>query len=169
MYNENNTPAFYTLVIEFCNQNGRDTSRCIFTTFKEKEGFISLRQLFVQHTTEDPSEASFAEAVFGDVGYWVRVRELQEMKQLLPEWREEADVLRKSKAFQAVVSEVRNEGKNAFAAAKYLIEEPWKGKHLSPADGRKARANSKKTSVAAAESRGLTHDIERLKEDGFLN
>ena len=169
MYNDMNNPAFQRLVVEFCYQSNRDTSKAIFTMRPHKEGYISLRQIFVQHVVEDPSETSFAETVFGDVGYWLRIREQKEMKNWLTEWREEAEVIRKSKAFKAIVNEIETEGKSSFQAAKYLIEEPWKSKHLSPADGRKARASSKKTTIAAAESSGLTHDIQRLKEDGFLN
>lgn len=158
MYNDMNNPAFQRLVVEFCYQSNRDTSKAIFTMRPHKEGYISLRQIFVQHVAEDPSEASFAETVFGDVGYWLRVREQKEMKSWLPEWREEAEVIRKSNAFKAVIQEVKEEGKNSFAAAKYLIEEPWKGR------SKKAVEQKRKTSEKAAASTVSPEDKALMQE-----
>ena len=132
-----------------------DKSTAIFTLGKEhKDGYLSLRKLFIELTVDDPSEAVFAETVFGDVGYWLRLQESGALKDVIGEWREVAEVKRKSKAFTAIVNEIKNETRNSYQAAKYLIEEPWK-----PSD-RKTRAATKKTTSDAFSS--VQEDIKRL-------
>lgn len=126
---------------------------------KTKSG-ITLRELFVPLVTEDPTETLFAETVFGDVRYWLRLREAPFMKNYLEEWTKEADIKRKSKAFETILSEIKTSGRNAYNAAKYLIEEPWKGTTKA------ARKSRKETTEAALSP--FKEDIDRLKEDGLL-
>lgn len=162
LYNISGVPRFSHLVVELCyTRPERDQAKALFTLRNEKEGFISLKKLFVEYTASDPSEASFAEALFGDIGYWLRVRDLKELAPYLESWREEADVVRKSRAFKAVVKEVEENGKSAFSAARYLIEEPWK-------DKRNPKASKQTKATTSRASRQVKSDIERLKEEGLL-
>ena len=162
MYNTSSVPKFSQLIVELCHSRAeRDASKAIFTVRNEKEGFISLKKLFVEHTASDPSEVSFAEALFGDVGYWLRVRETKELAQYLNSWREEAEVIRKSKAFKAMVQEVEKNGKSSFSAAKYLIEEPWKGRTKATKEAKT------KTSNKAFDF--VKQDLEGLKDKGYFN
>jgi len=157
MYNKMNSPAFLGLIVEVCqNRPTLDTAKAVFTLRDEKDGYISLKKLFVTHVAEDPSEASFAQALFGDVGYWLRVSNNRELKEVLPAWREEAEILRKSVAFTSMTREVKEGGRNAFSAAKYLIEEPWKGR------AKKVVEQKKKTTEKAAQT--ISSDIEFMKE-----
>lgn len=123
-------------------------------------GLPSLRTYYVNLTTDDPSEFTFADTVFGDIRYWFRLRDAKFLVDLLPEWREEADMKRKQKAFKAIVEEVETNGKSAFSAAKFLIDEPWKGR-TKAAQETKKRTTKKAVSV-------FDQDIERLKEEGLL-
>ncbi|MCA9368199.1 hypothetical protein KC887_08155, partial [Candidatus Kaiserbacteria bacterium] len=75
-----------------------------------------------------------------------------------------ADVKRKSKAFQAIIKEVTNDGKNSYAAAKYLIEEPWKQKRTKA-----AKEESRATTEEALISSEVSEDLDRLREAGLLN
>jgi len=162
LYNKMGVPQFLKLILEF-NQKRTDwdLSDSVFTLKDEHHsGLVSLKRLFVSHTTEDPSEGSFAEAVFGDVSYWLRVREYKEFKPFVEEWRKEADILRKSKAFKAIIKEVEEEGRNSYAASKYLIEEPWKGTTKA------AKTKAKETATKAYNT--VSDDYKRLKEEGFL-
>lgn len=162
LYNVSGVPKFSHLIVELCYARPeRDQTKALFTLRNEKEGFISLKKLFVEHVASDPSEASFAEALFGDVGYWLRVRDAKELIQPLTNWREEAEVVRKSKAFKALVKEVEEDGKSSFSAAKYLIEEPWK-------DKRNPRVKKQSKATTSVASRQVKSDIERLKEEGLL-
>jgi len=162
MYNKQNVPTFNQLIVEFAiHRVERDKSKSVFTIRQDKEGYISLKRLFVSHVVDDPSEASFAEAIFGDVGYWLKVRTQKEIKGYLVTWREEADSIRKSLAFKAMIQEVREDGKSSFSAAKYLIEEPWKGR------SRAVKAKVTKTTEDAYSS--VLDDKKRLQEAGMLN
>lgn len=147
MYNKSGVPQFLKLIIEFNWLRAQwDLNDAVFTIREQKDGYVSLKKLFVDHVVPDPSEATFAQVVFNDVGYWLRVRELKDLKPYIDAWRKEADVIRKSKAFKAMVEEVETNGKSAFSASKYLIEEPWKGRSAQ------ARKTSKETTEKAAKS-----------------
>lgn len=146
-----------SLFVETCAYHNEP----IFTVRDEKEGYISLRKLYIQYVSVDPSEASFAEAVFGDVGYWLHLRENKTLKPFFDEWRVEAEVIRKSMAFKSIVEEVQTKGRSSYSAAKFLIEEPWKDKR-NP----KVKEESKETTSRA--SLQVKSDIERLQEEGLL-
>jgi len=137
IYTPNNSARFLCLIKELCKP-GEDP---IFTLQKEKDGYESLQVLFINYTIYDPTESTFALSVFGDVTYWLDVRDTKVMKPYVEKWRREADVRRKALAYQAVINEVTKNGKSAFSAAKFLIDEPEKGK-TKPA---RAKANETKS------------------------
>lgn len=120
---------------------------------RKVEGYINLRAIFIELTQDDPSEFVFSEEVFGDYKNWAKLRECTWMKPHLREWRETADIRRKSKAFKHVVEEA-NKGRSKFTASKYLIEEPWKS--------RKDKKTSKETTAKAYNF--VREDADRLKE-----
>jgi len=158
IYTPKNGLRFLCLIKELC----KPTDKPIFTIRDEKTGLISLRTLFLTLVVDDPSEATFAEEVFGDVGYWLKVREHKFLKPFVEDWRQECDVLRKAKAFKAIMNEVKDEGKSSFAASKFIIDEPWKDKR-DP----KVKAKSKESTNQAADS--FKDDFTRLTEEGFLS
>ena len=123
---------------------------------------ICLRDLYVPLVAEDPSEVTFAEYVFGDLRYWMKLKSAVFMPKYLEEWGQLADVKRKQKAFAAIVKEIEEGGRSSFTAAKYLIEEPWKDKRNLEVKER----NKKSTSDAVSY---FKEDIERLSEEGLLN
>lgn len=132
----------------------------IFTLRKEKGDLISLQQLFIDYTVDDPTETEFALAVFGDVAYWLEMRESIQVKPHVEKWREECDIRRKAMAYKAVINEVKTQGRSSFSAAKFLIEEKEKDKR-NP----KTKEQVEKTSKAAREY--LSSDLEAI--ENFLN
>lgn len=161
MYNKVGAPQFLKLVLEFNQLRPQwNLDDAVFTLKAKHEGLISLRKLFVAHVAEDPTEVSFALAVFDDVAYWTRVREYADFKPYVEKWRAEADIIRKSKAFKSILSEVKEGGRSSFSAAKYLIEEPWKGR------AKTTKENIKKTTEKAFDL--VRDDLTRLKEEGFI-
>ena len=124
LYTQNNVIKSLCLIKELSKPGDEP----IFTIRDEKEGYESLKTLFVNLTVNDPSEAVFAETVFNDVGYWIKVRENKVLQPYIEEWRIEAAIKRKSIAYQSIVREVQEGGKSAFSAAKYLIDEPYEDK-----------------------------------------
>ena len=159
LYASNNTMKTISLVREFSPKE--DKASWIFTIHNESpEGLISLKQLFMKFCVDDPSEAEFATEVFGDLGWWLKARETKAFKTAVDQWRHEADTLRKRKAFKAIMEEVES-GKASFAAAKYLVEEPWK-------DKRKQAVRKQVSKSAEAGFNPLNDDLKRLKEEGFI-
>jgi hypothetical protein len=130
----------------------------IFSWSNNKDnGYINIKALFIQHTIDDPSEATFAEVVTGDLGWWLEVRESYWIKDHVEQWRRMAAVERKAKAFKAIVKEVEENGRSAFTAAKYLIEEPWVD--------RRTKTTKKTSQETSEEAYALVNkDAERLQE-----
>ena len=161
IYTVNNKPIFIQHIHELRLAKA-DAPPAIFTIRDEKEGLISLKKLYMKFVVDDPTESVFAEEVFGDLGYWLQARNMIPFRPVHKEWIEEADILRKQIAFKAIMAEAKEGGRSAFSAAKFLIDEPWKG--------RAAKAQSKKTTEAAFENakKDFSEDYERLKEQGLI-
>lgn len=133
-----------------------------------KEGTISLAKLFVTLTVNDPSEVMFAEEVFGDVAFWLKLQLSPVLAEHLPEWRRVSAQKRKQKAFAAIIKEVEENGRSAFTAAKYLIEEPWAA--VGTVKQRKAaKAEAEASAEEAYKDNSVEKDIRRLRDSGLLN
>ena len=135
MYTPGNVRRTASLIFETCRYDDKP----IFTLNVEREGYISLQNLYIKYCVDDPTENTFAEEVFGSLEFWLNMKT---SKQLGP------------------LFEVKEEGKNSFQAAKYLIEEPWK-------KGVVAKRKAKETTKEAF-STSVQKDAERLKESGYL-
>lgn len=118
------------------------------------DSMVPLRPIYLGMVVDDPTEYDFADYVFGDYTQWVQISESTWMKDYLDEWRMVADVQRKQKAFKALLSEIDKGGRNAYGAARFFIEEPWKAKTQKV----KVKESTEK---AAGE---FTSDIIRLQE-----
>jgi len=168
LYNDRNCPRTKGLFYELSFQSKDEDTTPIFSIRNvPKEGYIPLKKLYLSLSVDDPSEVTFVDEVFGDWPYWLALVDSVMFKPVIEEWRREAEVRRKQKAFQAVIKEMK-EGKGSFQAAKYLIEEPWKGGPTA-ADRKKARSKARETAEEAFHSAAIQSDIERLKEQGILN
>lgn len=155
LYTANSRAIVLTHIAEVC----RIGDKPIFTAKAHKRDLISLEELYVEYCVDDPSEATFALAVFGDISYWMTARELPKMKPWVEHWREVADIHRKSMAYKAVINEVKEGGRSAFSAAKYLIDEPNKNKQ-DPA----VRKQVKKTKEAAKQDALESHIPEGMED-----
>ncbi len=130
-------------------------------TLRKNKAFINIKELYVTYCTEDPSEATFAETVFGDVSFWNNIAKCDWIQEDLREWRETAEVRRKAMAFKAVMEEVKGGGRSSFSAAKFLIEEPWKNKR-----DKRVKEDSAKTTTKAKDI--VSDDLSRLREEGYF-
>jgi len=159
LYSDNNIPRTAALFKEIVTSNG-DTY-AVFTLQKEP-GYIKIKDLYLKFCVEDPSEATFALTVFGDIAHWHRIKECEWMKPHLEAWQLHCDTVRKAQAFEAIINEVKTGGRSSFTAAKYLIEEPWKDKR-NPATKRKVKETATKAHGTYKD------DIKTLKEQGLIN
>lgn len=132
-------------------------------------GVPSLRDLYVKYCLDDPTETIFAETVFGDLEFWYEIKGATWFQPYYEEYTKTTDLKRKSLAMQFLVQEVKTQGKSAMQAAKYLIEEPWKGKEGTRADRRKVRKEVQESAEEAYEASGAAEDVERLRDMGLIN
>ena len=144
------------LFLESC----RPTDEPIMTlkSLRPHHKVVSLRDEYIKYCVEDPTEVTFALAVFGEVEFWNKLSEKSWMKRWLDDYRAEVDQRRQSLAFEVLWKEIRDGEKNAYQAAKYLIEEPWKKKDTKKVDGRK------KVKEEKPESNEYSADIANLKD-----
>lgn len=150
-------PRTRSLFVETCIQGDEP----VLSLRGNVSGYPCLRDFYVPAVALDPSESTFVDSVFdGDLRYWLRLKQSKWLEPFLEEWNQMADIKRKQLAFEAVIKEIRENGRSAFTAAKYLIEEPWK-----PSD-KETKETKKKTSSEA--SNFWKEDIARLKEDGLI-
>jgi len=162
LYGKNNIPYTQAIFYEWVGEKG-----LVNLGSEEKKGTFPLRKIFVPMVIKDPTEVSFAEYVFGDYAYWeyLERRTKSWTAKHIAEWRSQADIGRKSRAFQTIMAELE-EGKSSYQAAKYLIEEPWKIKNAD--DKRAARKQVRETAEQAFEESGVSDDLKRLRESGLI-
>lgn len=145
LYGETNIARTKSLFVDF----GSDPAN-ILTLGTFNKDFPSLRSLYVNLTVDDPSEYTFAITVFGEWAYWDKLRKVGFMQSHLEAWRHEAAVKRKSMAFKTIIEEAKGDGRNSYHAAKYLVEEPWRGR------GKAQKAATKQSSEEAAAGENVT-------------
>ena len=128
---------------------------------------LSLTRLYVDLAINDPSEYTFAMEVFGSWAVWEKMcgSDVRIQKQIAIA-RSEADVKRKSLVYRGIMTEVKA-GNASFQAQKWISEEPWKATETAT-DGRKKRKKQIVVAEAAFEAEGLSGDLKRLKDEGYL-
>lgn len=159
MYSSLNVPQPRYIFCEF-KEDG------IFTLdrhYNKDDGKIPLYNLYINLTVDDPSEATFVEEVFGDFYFWKVLSNAAFFREYIEEWREVAEIKRKQKAFKTIM---KNAEEN-WTAAKYIIEEPWKGGPTA-AERKRQKAKISKTAEAAFADKQIQEDFERLKEQGLI-
>ena len=93
----------------------------------EKNGktYTSLRKLYLSYCVSDPTEYTFAWAVFGSWDTWQQLSRSNYVKKEIESWRKEVEVKIKSEAIRSIASEMRDGGRSSFGAAKLLLERGW--------------------------------------------
>lgn len=93
----------------------------------EKNGktYTSLRKLYLSYCVSDPTEYTFAWAVFGSWDTWQQLSRSNYVKKDIESWRKEVEVKIKSEAIRSIASEMRDGGRSSFGAAKLLLERGW--------------------------------------------
>ena len=136
LYNANNKVRSAALFLE-CAQP--DEELVMFTllnndtTWKGKK-LPSLKKLYMQFCSEDPTEYSFANHVFGSWDAWCVIKSTFIVRGYVKKWSDEVVVLIKSTAIATIHQEMLSGGKSSFQAAKFLIDKGW----IPPQMGRKS-------------------------------
>lgn len=98
--------------------------------------FVSLPNLYRSLVANDPTEYTFAIAVFGYWDIWDYIRKSPPLKSHVAKWRREVEVRIKSEAIQIIAKEAKEGGRSSFTAAKLLLDRGW----LEKEEASKAKA-----------------------------
>ncbi len=160
LYTTNNRRQLRMWFIEYSKITGTEP-KLNLSYYDGYEGTKSLKDIYMQYCVEDPTESKFAEYMFGDVAFWLEIRDEPWLQEPLRIYRKEADTRRKAMAFESVVDEIKTKSRSAFSAAKFLIDEPWLvGSSVSE---KKAIAKRKQESTEEAlEASKAVEDFKRL-------
>jgi hypothetical protein len=111
----------------------RDTDKYITLEDGSKKFLKSIKKLFVDSCSNDPTEYEFAMTVFGSWDVWSVISNQNILKKhYLPKWRQEAVIRIKSKAIKSIHDEMVTGGRSAFSAAKFLVDKGWLDKEDVP-------------------------------------
>lgn len=154
------------LFVEFCDEPKKDYA--VFTVGHQDRMLlgrkrIALQKLYTQYCVSDPTEYTFAMAVFGEWYAWTKVRTFLNTKRVgdkIGQWEREVAVAIKSRAMNSIVQEMEEGGRSSFSAAKFLSDRGWLDRsELS----RKEKAELKKEEEELnKEAREAAFDADRL-------
>lgn len=120
----------------------------------------SLKKLYMNLVPDDPTEYTFAKAVFGEWEIWETIKNSPLVKPYVTKWTHEAHVKIKSGAVKAIIEEAKG-GRNAYQAAKLLLERGWIEKETATAVKERARKDREKQMDNEA-FEAINGDAERL-------
>lgn len=122
---------------------------------------LSIKRLYLDYVANDPTEYTFAMAVFGTWDIWDTIRRNAQIRRHYAKWKEEAEVKIKSEAIRSIANEMREGGKSSFTAAKLLLERGWIEK-VSPHDRKTNKQKLEEEALDRQAMQMLSQDAERL-------
>jgi hypothetical protein len=128
--------------------------------------YTSLPNLYRSLVPLDPTEYTFAMAVFGNWHVWDTIRNAPQLKPYVKRWRNEAEVKIKSEAIKAIALEVQTGGRSSFTAAKLLLERGWIEKEAA-AKAKQKLLEKEEEELDREAMRQLSADAERLGLNKF--
>lgn len=142
-----------SLFLEFCYENPKNAVFTLKDDDHEHNGktYISIKRLYLE--TADPTEYEFATKHLGGWSHWKRLCDsTTRLHPYINAWREELEVMLRSKGVRGVMLEAYSEGKGALQASKWLADKGWAEKRTAGRPSkeevvreRKAHANIKQT------------------------
>jgi hypothetical protein len=154
------------------NPSGKMVTASLFKEFSQYPEYVAMSvsrkdkdlpsfpELYLKYCKDDPSEYTFAIEVFGDWHWWENIRKISKLRPYITELRNEIEVYLKAKGFKAILREVKEGGRSAFTAAKFLVDKGWE-----PTPSRSKKAKEQEEMIIKAVDQEVAEDAERL---GFL-
>lgn len=122
-------------------------------------GAKSLKRLYME--AEDPTEALFAEEVFGEQGHWWKLRGSQWFARYADQWHQELEDRLAAEGVRRMIAISKKTDKDT--AARWLAEKGWKPKRKA---GRPTSAEIERERKTAAEDASFYGAAaERMFED----
>jgi hypothetical protein len=135
----------------------------------EVDGHLSLYQLYLGY--DDLTEYKFAKECLGGWDHWQTILNSgnERLLDAIATWRSELEAKLKSDAFDRIKNEAEADGRNGFAANRYIIERSWAGDFIKPKpkeEKKRGRPSKQEVSAATAEiiqsNKQINNDFERL-------
>lgn len=151
-----------------------DKERVIYTLKPfEVEGYPSIQQLYLGY--DDLTEYLFAKECLGGWDHWQTILNSgnERLLEAIATWRAELEAKIKYEAFLRIKEEAEADGRNGFAANRYLIERSWAGDFSKPKpkeEKKRGRPSKQEVNAVANElvqtNRQINSDFERLISNG---
>jgi len=163
--NINNVKKSKKLFSEYTVAGSKLHSEAIFCENDyDRDGLVSLKRLYLELAIDDPSEYTFAMAVFGEWEFWEWLRKQTPVKHHITEWEHIVEVSRKSKMIQNI-QKATKDPKTSLQASRYLLERGFEQRPSQRGvDGRKSRRVAKEETAAILQEEGYQEDLKRLAE-----
>jgi len=143
----------------FRTPQGKYKTQMMFKEWYPNEGMYTLHELREKYLEiADPLEYTFATTYFEDWAHWEHLCTIEWFKKEVSKWRSELAVKMQAEGLALIVDEVRNEGKSAFNAAKFLVNKDWVEKKEKPAKT-KQPTTTKKEKNEIKELAGLDEEV----------
>jgi hypothetical protein len=154
--NTNGVRLMKSLFAETCDV---PTAAPVYTLYDfDKDGRPSLYRLYMEMA--DPTEYQFAKAYLHDWKHWKALCASDWFRPYVDRWREELELLVKSKILMRVINDSLEDGKEGQSAAKFLLEKGWGDKATK---GRPSKEDIRQAADRMAENGNrLDSDIQRL-------
>lgn len=141
----------------------------ILYTLKPQDyrGLPSIQRLYL--TYDDLTEYQFACECLGGWDHWqtILASESSKLQKAIGVWRAELEIMLKCQALSRIKNEAEADGRNGFAANKYLVEKAWAGEFSKGKEPNRAGRPSKQAIKDAAakiafDSKIVDDDFDRL-------
>jgi hypothetical protein len=108
----------------FFETNASNPDNILYTLKRQDHNnYPSLYRLYIEE--EDPTEFDFANRYFEDYDHWLVLTNTEWFKPYISQWRDELQRKLTARAMKIIKAEAEGKGRNALAAAKYLMERGW--------------------------------------------
>jgi hypothetical protein len=137
----------------------------VYTLKDHDTKYPSLRRLYLE--TSDPTEYQFALKHLGGWDHWQLLVNAEWFQPYLTKWRTELEIKLQSEAIQRIKDEAEADGRNGFAANKFLVQQGWVSRKVEPSRrGRPSKDEIRKIAVQEAfNEKTINEDLQRLELD----
>lgn len=132
-------------------------------TLKDQDTDVpSLKRLYLEEA--DLTEYTFATKYLGGWDHWQVLLASDFVRPHVDKWRTELELKLKAEALKRMIDEAVADGRNAFAANKFLVSNGWVDKKAEPQRrGRPSKADVKAEALRIAQQTdSVDEDFERL-------
>ena len=155
------TGNWYTQALFWETSQGRPMEERVihpvFSLYNDRPGCINCRKTFLE--LRDITGYKWAIKYLGDYAHWLRLIDIPWFKTAYESWKAELIHQLKSEAINKIVEIASGDSSQSLPAAKYIVEEGWKGSKRGRPSKSEMDAELKR---ATKEAEATEEDFERI-------